>query len=496
MSWLSRFFSIVFPSATSLGLAHKSIYMSPDHAHLLGTFLALRTVPTTSDRFEHSSPSANLTNIDINRITPIPIPTVLYNFIETRDFKYNLSQGKLLVELFLIDRNMILTLISSDCVSLSSVTLTNVARADMPRQGADRGPDVYPFFDHALAGHYRHLVLPDRAQSRATSTLQQFDPAETALRHCWVQCTATDYNAAPHQQKAWPFRRTVSEFRTKIRLRGQSQRRALLFDICDVRGKKKRYKLPRESIHVDSTGRWYLHVCYLLTDQEKFDADEKARKDRQGRTVLDGQIKLKSLDPGARTPYTVYTSEGQTIDIGAEEDRARLRRLRHRQDELQSQLTCKRPKNRRPSHKLGRRKRQRRFAEPRSRRRNLEKDLKYSFATSANLVRELHCRADNFLAVSSDVIIMPRMEVMGMVKRRRSRLTLETKRELLGWSHAAFVNRLAVKCHDIAYDKRYPHKTDRPTTLLVQPEAYTSKTCACCGQLNSRLGESPVHLRS
>ena len=107
------------------------------------------------------------------------------------------------------------------------------------------------------------------------------------------------------------------------------------------------------------------------------------------------------------------------------------------------------------------------------------------------LVDDLHCRAANFLALCSDVVIMPRMEVYSIVRRRRSGIKIATKRELLTWSHCAFVHRLANKCHDMAYDRRYPHKS-RPTTLLIQPEAYTSKTCASCGYINDSLGSSKV----
>lgn len=71
-----------------------------------------------------------------------------------------------------------------------------------------------------------------------------------------------------------------------------------------------------------------------------------------------------------------------------------------------------------------------------------------------------------------------------MIKRGRSRLPISTKRELLTWSHSAFVHRLAIKCNDIQYDQRFPDRMDMPTTLLIQPEAYTSKTCAQCGHIN------------
>lgn len=284
-------------------------------------------------------------------------------------------------------------------------------------------------------------------------------------------------------------RTEVSEYRLKICLRGQRQRQELLH-LCKPSGKKR--KLPREwFIRHEPTGRWYLHVCYKLTDNKTFKARQKAEKRRNGRTILEGPVRVKSIDPGARTPFTIYTSEGQAIDIGSETHRARLRRLRHSADRCQSQLNTLRSLNRRPSRHIGRGKRKRRFALPHPQRRRIAKQRRLIFDKSANLVKELHCRTAHFLAVSSDIIVMPRMEISAMVRRRRrGGLTKETKRELLGWSHYAFVNRLAIKCHDMAFDERFPHKKDRPPLLLVQPEAYTSKTCASCGRLNDRLGSS------
>ncbi len=109
-----------------------------------------------------------------------------------------------------------------------------------------------------------------------------------------------------------------------------------------------------------------------------------------------------------------------------------------------------------------------------------------------NLVKEVHCRTTSFLALSSNIVIMPCMEVRGMVWHRRGRIRISTKRELFTWSHSAFIDRLAIKCHDNAHNACYLLKSGRPTLLLVQPEAYTSKTCGVCGRLNNNLGLHPV----
>ncbi|KAI3481072.1 hypothetical protein L1887_56646 [Cichorium endivia] len=278
-----------------------------------------------------------------------------------------------------------------------------------------------------------------------------------------------------------------SEVRARICLRGERQRLRLL-ELCRW-SRANAFKLPREwRVRCGADGRWYLHVSYELVDPKRFNADQQAEKKRRGITVLNGAIKVKSIDPGARTPFTVYTSEGETIEIGGQDDRARLRELRLAADRIQSRINEMKRLNRRPSSRVSREMRKRRFARPARERSELHKRWRRIMADSKNLVKEVHCRTAHFLALSSNIVVMPRMEVLGMVRRRRSRLKISTKRELLTWSHSAFVNRLAIKCHDIAYDARFPHKAGHPTLLLVQPEAYTSKTCPACGRLNDSLG--------
>lgn len=282
-------------------------------------------------------------------------------------------------------------------------------------------------------------------------------------------------------------RLNVSEYRSKVCLRGQRQRRFLLTDVCPLKG--KRHTLPSHwSIKCRSDGRWYLHLCYELVDKQRFEADQAAAKQRAGRTVHTGDTRITVVDPGIRTPFTAGQMDGRVTEIGDEDDRRRLRRLRHRSDELQSKLNRLRRPNRRARRGNGKGKRGTRYAETQQERRRLQHKRQTVLSKLANLIKEVHCRVAHWMIMASDIIIMPRMEVLGMIRRRRSKLSRELKRELLCWGHAAFVNRLAVMCHDIQYKQRFPHRLGHPTTLLIQPEGYTSKTCAGCGHINDRLG--------
>lgn len=185
-----------------------------------------------------------------------------------------------------------------------------------------------------------------------------------------------------------------------------------------------------------------------------------------------GPIVVKSVDPGVRTPFAVYSSDGCMLDIGHSGDCERLEKLCHRDDKLRSwRYQRSQPPPLPPEQGPQRLP----YALGSKARRKLMISGRKTWYKIHNLVTDLLCRAANYLALRSDVIVMPRMEVHQMIKKRASRLSRKTKRSLKGWGHCTFVNRLAIKCLDIAQDPRYPEKV-RATALLVQPEGYTSKT--------------------
>ncbi|SJX65245.1 uncharacterized protein SRS1_25029 [Sporisorium reilianum f. sp. reilianum] len=354
-------------------------------------------------------------------------------------------------------------------------------------------------------------VAEARAPRRAANDTA---PASTPGRH-ERRITSLTLKIAPRH-----VRRRGASLDVKICLRGQRQRQFLV-DSCNVRGMGRgdKYQMPHEwLIQCDRYSRWYLVVYHKVASDADFEANKLARQDRGGETTLQGtyhvcrsscrclspllktvppllfssgSVRVKSCDPGVRTPYSIYTSEGETIDIGDDADKDRLHRLRLEMDELKSRRHKTRPLDRRPSRNISRKKRAKRkrfMLNSKERQDVLGKQLRVS-EKIRNLVTDLHCRTANFLAVSSDVVVMPRMEVGRMISRKGG-LAVSTKRQLKGWSHAKFIDRLATKCHDVQFDPK--HQRPRETVLLVQPEAYTSKTCGRCGVLNERLGSNRV----
>lgn len=231
----------------------------------------------------------------------------------------------------------------------------------------------------------------------------------------------------------------------KICLRGQKQRLQLL-DRCNVKRLQDgslRYELPKEfCIQHDESGNWYLELRYRVDKVEP----------RQGPIPLPANPKVIAVDPGTRTPRSLYTSAGQTVDVGMSQDNDRLDRLRKKIDKLVGQLAKKRKRNRRlamfrvvPFSPPA-------FEVKGKERKKLRKLLKKTRRKLSNLVNDLHCRASHFLAAKASVIVMPRMEITGMVSRANF-LAPATKRSLpelaackLCESSAGQVPRYTVRC--------------------------------------------------
>lgn len=96
------------------------------------------------------------------------------------------------------------------------------------------------------------------------------------------------------------------------------------------------------------------------------------------------------------------------------------------------------------------------------------------------LVREIHCKAAKFLVQEFDVILLPEFEGGRMSKRFGRKINSKTTRQMLGWSHYKFRQRLLHKAEELG------------KTVLHPNEAHTTKTCSVCGRINNRVGGSKV----
>lgn len=88
----------------------------------------------------------------------------------------------------------------------------------------------------------------------------------------------------------------------------------------------------------------------------------------------------------------------------------------------------------------------------------------------SDMVDDLQWKIIKFLTSNYKTIIYPDFRTQGMMKK----LSKENKRKLSSLAFYKFKQRLIYKC-----------KVNK-ITLIITNEAYTSRTCTCCGHLNDK----------
>lgn len=163
---------------------------------------------------------------------------------------------------------------------------------------------------------------------------------------------------------------------------------------------------------------------------------------------------IVSLDPGVRTFQTTYDVSGVATEWG-KGDMCNLFRLCRVADKLQS--IWKKKKG--------------------SRRRSTKKAWFRVIDRIKNKVKEIHFKMAKWLCEEYTVILIPKFDTSRMVRRSKRKITSNTARNMLTWSHYLFQQRLKNKA------ELYPW-----VKVVVCNEAYTSKTCGQCGVVHSTLG--------
>jgi putative transposase len=170
-----------------------------------------------------------------------------------------------------------------------------------------------------------------------------------------------------------------------------------------------------------------------------------------------------SIDPGVRAFHTFYSPDGEVcgqIGIG----QARLKQYTDRIDKIRSRRALL-PKEHPKIRKLAR-------AEQRRQER------------VKNLVKELHHKTALYYVRNYECVLLPSFDVSRMVENQdptKSRtIGKRTVRSMLDWRHYQFKQHLLHKA------KEYNCQ------VVVTGEAYTTRTCGCCGYIKSDVGSSEV----
>lgn len=98
-----------------------------------------------------------------------------------------------------------------------------------------------------------------------------------------------------------------------------------------------------------------------------------------------------------------------------------------------------------------------------------------------NRVKDLHHKLALWLCENYSVILIPRFQVLQMVKRGGRKLHVTTIRRMMAWSHYSFRQLLKTKA-----------ELYNGVRVVECYEPYTSKTCGQCGELNQTLGSSKL----
>jgi len=157
------------------------------------------------------------------------------------------------------------------------------------------------------------------------------------------------------------------------------------------------------------------------------------------------RLKIVALDPGVRTFITYFAPQVQG-KIG-EHDFGRIYRLCYHIDNLVSKMVKAKCKQKR----------------------NIRKAYHRMLYKIKDLIHELHCKTAGFLCKTFNTIILPAFETSDMVTKLKSKVA----RAMLGWSHYKFQQFLKYKAEEYSCN------------VIIQNEAYTSKTCSYCGNIQN-----------
>jgi putative transposase len=262
----------------------------------------------------------------------------------------------------------------------------------------------------------------------------------------------------------WQTRKQPSR---SVVLRPQNYRRRGVF-YPDMLGKepfRSTEELP-DRLEYDSRlqltwlGHLYLCVPRPLDTRRESQAPAAVAISSQAQQPQHRRRPVVAIDPGVRCFGTTY--DGFHCTEWGKGDMGRIYRLGHHLDALQSRIDSD------PTVDHHRRWKLRRAW----RRMSLMKQ---------NMVRDFHYRFAHWLCSNYSVILWPRYDTRGMVRRGHRRITSKVVRGMMSWCPASFRDRL------IGVSRRYSD-----CSVVLVDEGCTTKTCGGCGTLHNGVGGSKV----
>ena len=193
--------------------------------------------------------------------------------------------------------------------------------------------------------------------------------------------------------------------------------------------------------------KMYPNKYYLIVSQKK-----QKQKQNQKHNVV-------SLDPGMRTFQTFYSPDGIVGKLGHNFADEKLLPLGKRIDNLTSiRSKCKKYKTRS----------------------NLRKRMALLRTKIKNITSNLHWKTIKFLCDNFKTILLPTFETKKMSHKIKRCITSKTTRMLLSLSHYKFKQKLLYM------------GSKRGNRVIIVNEAFTTKTCGKCGEINQNIGGKKI----
>ena len=273
-----------------------------------------------------------------------------------------------------------------------------------------------------------------------------FDVRDEALRDCLKAIDSTLANPKVRHFEM-KFRSLKDESQSIVlRKKHWNKKRGMYSDVFSVQNLKCEQELPEKLDHDCRFVRTRLGHYYLCMPVDVKSSD--------GQAPLASQHSTISLDPGVRTFMTGFDADGMWCEWG-KDDMTKIFRLCNSIDSLQRRWK-----------EVGHHKRYRMKIAARRVRLKIR-----------NLVDDLHKKLAKWLCENYRCVIIPEFETSQMVTKGKRKLNSKTARAMLTWSHYRFRQRLLNKAREY-----------RSCQVIVADEAYTSKTCGRCGEINAKLG--------
>ena len=196
--------------------------------------------------------------------------------------------------------------------------------------------------------------------------------------------------------------------------------------------------------------------------------------------VPGGGEAIAAIDPGVRTPFTVYSPEGSVVEMGSnastvlDKHQRRIVSTRDNLRAVRAQVFKDRCDHVGTLISDRKHKKRQRQCMRRARKKYHEANDK-----AARVVRDFHYKSAHYLLQRFQTILLPHTSSHRW--RTGHKLHKSTKHRSMMLRHGMFAQRLVQTASQYTGSR-----------IVRGSEAYTSKQCGACGQLNNKLGASKV----